>query len=294
LVANLDTLPVVTDVYAPPPRAHVRPDGARFYASAVYATVPGHRPLRLDLRVPPGEGPWPLAIWVHGGGWRTGDRRLLPHTIAPLGFFDRIQRRGYAVASVDYRLSAEARFPAPLHDVKAAVRWLRAHAAELALDAGRFALWGESAGGHLAALAGLTADGSLAGEAGVSGVSSAVGAVVDWYGVSDLLAMGGNDPDSSTAQLLGAPPAEVRDLAVLASPTEHAREDAPPFLCVHGVADRVVPYSQSEHLAAMLHAYGARCDLHPVPGAGHVFEGAADVAALVEASVDFLDDVLKP
>ncbi len=285
---------MVTDAYAAPPSAHVRPDGSSLYASAVYATVLGHRPLRLDLRVPPGEGPWPLAIWVHGGGWRTGDRRLLPGTIAPLGFFERVQRRGYAVASVDYRLSGEALFPAQLHDVKAAIRWLRAYAADLGLDAGRFALWGESAGGHLVALAGLTADASLEGDVGLTGVSSAVHAVVDWYGVSDILAMGGKRPDSPSAQLLGGPPAEARELAILASPTEHAHADAPPFLCMHGVADQVVPYSQSEHLAAMLHAYGARCDLYPVPGADHIFEGAEDVAALIEASIDFLDDVLKP
>lgn len=284
----------MTDASAPP-RAHVRPDGTRLYASAVYATVLGHRPLRLDLRVPAGDGPWPLVVWVHGGGWRTGDRRLLPGTIAPLRFFERVQRRGYAVASVDYRLSAEARFPAQLHDVKAAIRWLRAHAAPLGLDAGRFALWGESAGGHLAALAGLTAgDAALEGDVGLTGVSSAAHAVVDWYGVSDILAMGGRSPDSPTAQLLGAPPAEVRDLATQASPTEHAHGDAPPFLCMHGTDDKVVPYSQSEHLAALLHAYGARCDLYPVRGADHIFEGAPDVAALIDASIDFLDDVLKP
>jgi acetyl esterase/lipase len=259
-----------------------------------YAEILGYRPLRLDLHIPAGEGPWPLVVWVHGGGWRTGDRRTLPETIEPLDFFGRIQRRGYAVASVDYRLSAEAIFPAQLHDVKAAIRWLRAHAAAYALDPGRFALWGESAGGHLAALAGLTADASLEGDVGLIGVSSAVRAVVDWYGVSDIIALGRPGPDSSLLPLLGGQPTEVRELATLASPTEHAHGDAPPFLCMHGTEDKVVPYSQSEHLAAMLHAYGVRCDLYPVPGADHIFAGAPDVAALIEASIDFLDDTLKP
>ncbi|BCB90394.1 alpha/beta hydrolase [Phytohabitans suffuscus] len=262
-----------------------------------YAEVVGYRPLRLDLHLPAGTGPWPLVVWVHGGGWRTGDRRTLPETIAPLGFFDRVRRRGYAVASVDYRLSAEARFPAPLHDVKAAVRWLRAHAGDLGLDADRFALWGESAGGHLAALAALTADSgdpALDGAAGPTGVSGAVHAVVDWYGVSDLTAMDLEHPDSPAVALLGGRLPEVRPLAALASPTEHAHAGAPPFLCVHGTGDLVVPYSQSEHLAAVLHAYGARCDLHPVPGADHVFRGVDDVAALVDASLDFLDGVLTP
>jgi acetyl esterase/lipase len=261
----------------------------------VYAEIVGYRPLRLDLYVPAGDGPWPLVVWVHGGGWRNGDRKLLPETLAPLDFFGRMLRRGYAVASVDYRLSAEATFPAPLHDVKAAVRWLRGHAPDLGLDADRFALWGESAGGHLAALAALTADSAdptLEGDVGITGASSAVGAVVDWYAPSDMVTIGRDaQPDSPVAQLLGGTSPR---LAALASPTEHAHPGAPPFLCMHGTEDAVVPYAQSEQLAAMLHAYGTRCDLYPVPDADHIFRGAADVAALVEASLDFLDDVLKP
>ncbi|BCB76976.1 alpha/beta hydrolase [Phytohabitans flavus] len=261
-----------------------------------YAQVLGYRPLSLDLHVPAGEGPWPLVVWVHGGGWRTGDRRTLPSTYAELGFFARMRRRGYAVASVDYRLSAEARFPAQLHDVKAAIRWLRANAADLALDADRVALWGESAGGHLVALAGLTADAPdpfVEGEVGLTGVSSAVHAVVNWYGVADLVGLDRKDPESPEALLLGGQPGHLPELAALASPAEHAHAEAPPFLCVHGVADKVVPYSQSEHLAAVLHAYGTRCDLRPVPGADHIFEGTDDVGALIETSLDFLDDVLK-
>jgi acetyl esterase/lipase len=270
-------------------------DGARSHPDLVYADILGYRPLRLDLYVPAGDGSWPVAIWVHGGGWRNGDRRTLPDTFAPLGFFARIQSRGYAVASVDYRLSAEATFPAQLHDLKAAIRWLRAHASDFGLDAGRFALWGESAGGHLVALAGLTPDAAdpvLEGDVGITGVSSAVRAVVDWYGVSDLITLDRRDDDSPETQMLGGQPAELRELAALASPTEHAHADAPPFLCMHGTEDEVVPYSQSEHLAAVLHAYGARCDLFPVPGADHIFRGAPDVARLIDASIDFLDDVL--
>jgi acetyl esterase/lipase len=287
----------VTDAYAAPPRAHVRPDGSLLYASVPYATVLGYRPLLLDLHVPAGPGPWPLAVWVHGGAWLSGDRRTLPSTIAPVGFHERLLRRGYAVAGVDYRLSGEAIFPAQLHDVKAAIRWLRAYAADLDLDPGRFGLLGESAGGHLVAMAALTADAAdpaLEGDVGLTGVSSRVHAVVDWYGVSDVIGLDRRRPDSPEALLLGGSPSEVPERAALASPTEHAHGDAPPFLCVHGTDDQVVPYAQSEHLAAMLHAYGVRCDLHPVPGADHIFAGAPDIGALVEASIDFLDDVLKP
>ena len=249
-------------------------------ANLVYADILGYRPLRLDLHVPAGAGPWPLVVWVHGGAWRNGDRKSLPDTYGSLGFFDRIQRRGYAVASVDYRLSAEATFPAQLDDVRAAIRWLRENAADRRLDPGRFATWGESAGGHLAAMAALVADGPE------------VHAVVDWYGPSDLSVMDSGDADDPGTQLLGG--TRSPEAVALASPVEHAHMGAPPFLCVHGTGDQIVPYSQSEHLAAVLHAYGVRCDLHPVPGADHIFRGAPDVAALIEASLDFLDDVLKP
>jgi acetyl esterase/lipase len=249
-------------------------------ANLVYAEIVGYRPLRLDLYVPAGEGPWPLVVWVHGGAWRIGDRKSLPDTYGSLGFFDRIQRRGYAVASVDYRLCAEATFPAQLDDVQAAIGWLRSNAARFHLDMGRLAVWGESAGGTLAALAALAADGPQ------------VHAVVDWFGVSDLSAMDSGDVDDPGTQPLGG--VRSPEQAVQASPVEHAHPDAPPFLCMHGTDDQGVPYSQSEHLAAALHAYGVRCDLYPVPGADHVFQGAPDVAALIEASLDFLDDVLKP
>jgi acetyl esterase/lipase len=250
-----------------------------FEANLVYAAILGYRPLRLDLYVPAGEGPWPLVVWIHGGAWRMGDRKSLPDTYGTLGFFDRIQRRGYAVASVDYRLSAEATFPAQLDDVRAAIGWLRGNAAGFHLDVERLAVWGESAGGTLAALAGLAADGPR------------VHAVVDWFGVSDLSTMDSGDADDpGTGPLGGVRSPRER---VLASPVEQAHPGAPPFLCVHGTGDRLVPYSQSERLAAALHAHGVRCDLYPVPGADHCFEGAPDVAALIEASLDFLDEVLK-
>jgi acetyl esterase/lipase len=257
--------------------------GVRWYANAVVAAIRGYRPLHLDLRVPPGPGPFPVVVYVHGGAWWQGSRLRLPETIAAVGFHDRLLRRGYAVADVDYRLSQEAIFPAQLHDVKAAIRWLRRYSPELRLDPARFAAWGESAGGHLAALAGLSGS-----------ADDAVQAVVDWYGVAGLideLDAPPTEPDPA-AWLLGGPLAERRAAAMEASPLSHVHAGAPPFLCMHGTADKTVPFRHSELLAAALRSHGVRCDLHPVAGADHIFLGAPDVGALVDTSVDFVDDVL--
>ena len=116
----------------------------------VFATRRGYRPLELDLYLPPSPGPFPVVVWVHGGGWQEGSRRLMPDTIAPFGFHERLVGRGYAVAAVDYRLALEAPYPAQLEDVQSAIAWLRGSAERFDLDPARFATFGESAGGHLA------------------------------------------------------------------------------------------------------------------------------------------------
>ena len=153
----------------PPP--HAGPGGTRVLAGVPYAAIPGIRPLELDLYLPPAEGPHPVVVFLHGGGWRVGSR----HSAGPAyrgadpNPFELVAQAGVAVASVDYRLSGEATWPAQLHDAKAAVRWLRARAGELGVDPGRIAAWGESAGGPLAELLGLVAEPALEGALGVAG-----------------------------------------------------------------------------------------------------------------------------
>ncbi|HEU5031782.1 MAG TPA: alpha/beta hydrolase [Spirillospora sp.] len=274
--------------------------GARRYDGVTYATSPGYRPRLLDLWVPEtasGAGPGravPLVVWIHGGGWLDGDRRYPPPTVPAELLFGSILNRGMAVATVDYRHSLEAPFPAQLHDVKAAIRYLHRFRAELGIDTRRIGLWGESAGGHLAALAGLTAgSGDHEGTEGVRGESGTIAAVVDWYGVSDLrpllsrpLPPGLEDlPDPFTSLLGGADPAS----ADAASPVTYAGPSAPPFLLVHGTGDRVVPFSQSERLAALLDD----AELVPVEGADHVFMGSSDIAGIVAGGAAFLARHLK-
>lgn len=254
------------------------------YKDVVYAQLPGFRPLLLDLRVPPGEGPFPLVVWIHGGAFLFGDRRFLPETLPPGSVFDALVEAGIAVATIDYRFSGEAVFPAQLDDVKAALAYLRASAGEFNLDADRIGMWGESAGGHLAALAGLT-DGAIA-------------AVVAWYPLtdltdrSDLSVLDPRDPETPMAKLIGGPPAESPELAAKAGPVHHVSASAPPFLIIHGTADDVLPLSQSEALHQRLSAAGASSTLLPVEGAGHTFEGHDDIAGLIGASVAFFAQAL--
>jgi acetyl esterase/lipase len=242
----------------------------------VYADV-GDRQLPLDLYVPDGEdGPYPLLIWVHGGAWRQGSKAH-PRAL-------RLLNAGYAVASVEYRLSQEAIFPAQIHDCKAAVRWLRARADEYDLDAQRFGAWGGSAGGHLVALLGTTAGvDELEGSVGNIGASSAVQAVCDWYGPSDFLRM--NDvagrmdhdaTDSPESQLLGAPIRERPDLVAFASPITYVTPGAAPFLLMHGTADDTVIPDQSRLLHQTLVDAGAASTLIMLGGLGHGFSGIGE------------------
>jgi acetyl esterase/lipase len=287
----------------PPPPPYSRGDGTRHHPGAVYAAVSGYRALELDLWIPPAEAPPPVVVWVHGGAWMVGNRHLLPGSLRPGRLFDELLAAGLAVATVEYRHAREAPFPAQLHDVKAAVRWLRHSAADLGIDAGRVGIGGESAGGHLAALVALTAGRpDLEGAVGVRGPSSAVDAVVDWYGVADAGSMPETEIPPEVAAALPpedrVPPLEVLldgvDAATreLVSPVVHAHPGAPPFLLVHGTADTVVPHAQSELLARALRDVGADVRLESVPGAGHGWDGHDDVDDVVRLSVGYLADHL--
>lgn len=257
-----------------------------------YAVVDGIS-LKLDLYLPDASPAdlVPLVVWIHGGAWLSGDknRTSAPEVLGP----------EYAVASIDYRLSQQAPFPAQIHDCKAAIRWLRAHAVEYGIDPDRIGAWGSSAGGHLAALLG-TSGGveELEGTVGdCLGVSSRVQAVCDFFGPIDLLTL--VDPtgeiDLGTAQspvgrLLGGPRAERIELAKLASPTAHVDATDPPFLIVHGDADEIVPWAQSVTFHQILADAGVDASLYVVGLAGHG-GFAPSVYALVRA---FFDRVLAP
>jgi acetyl esterase/lipase len=255
----------------------------------VYSRLPGYRPLSLDLYVPAGPAR-ALCLYLHGGGWRVGSRSDGPGTARDWtpSFFERVAAMGLAMASVDYRLSAEARWPAQLEDIEAAATFLSLQRKPLGVPTPRTVAWGVSAGGHLAAMHALCSPGS------------SVDAVVGWYPPTDLDALAGDcdeagghgdqGPEARESQLLGAPVGERPDLAAAASPVQFARAGAPPFLLLHGTADVLVPPRQSQRLAGALTAAGAQATVELVDGAGHMFPELDEAATtrVVERSVRFL------
>ena len=282
-------------------RGFVLDGGTTMYHAIEYASVEGFRPLQLDLYLPaPTPDPVPAIVYFHGGGWSVGTRRRFGRAFKSWqpSALERVAAAGFAVATVDYRLSSEAVFPAQLHDAKAAVRWVRANAARLNVDPTRIVAWGESAGGHIAALVGVTGDRSdLEGNVGDMEFSSSVCAVVEHYAPTDLLAAAAqrhpasdadpNSPDSPESRLIGAALTDRPDLARAASPVTYAHAGAPPFHIHHGTEDRMVPFGQAESLAAALRAVGVPVELVAVDGADHFWIGALDLEAIFTASVGF-------
>lgn len=241
----------------------------------VFASPDGAELLADVVRPAEEEGPLPAVVFLHGGGWANGDRKLAPDLETYFA------ADGYVMVSIDYRLSHQAVFPAQLHDVRAAIRWLRTNADRFGLDPQRIAVWGSSAGGHLAALAGTTSSiARLPGEADPVGVSSAVAAVVDGYGPVDFLTMldGGPDPspEAFEARLLGAVPATRPVLAAAANPITYVKAGCPPFLIMHGADDAAVPASQSVLLYEALAAADGPVELYLIEGYGHGFFNAPD------------------
>ncbi len=288
----------------PLPEVQLRDHGVRLLAGAVYSVLEGYRPLRLDLYLPPvSRPPARLVVWIHGGAFLHGDRTALPPLLERERLFTRLPLARFAVASIEYRLSNEAVFPAQIEDVQAAIRWLRARHAELGIDPARIAVWGESAGGHLAAYAGVAGrPGSTEAAVEFADQPTNVSAVVDWYGPTDfstmdqqagaISRMDHDHPDSPESRLIGAPVQERADLVKHADPAMHVTAAAPPFLIMHGTQDGLVPFGQSEHLVARLNELGVPVDFRPVVGADHVFEGYEEGGALVDEVVEFLTRVV--
>jgi acetyl esterase/lipase len=240
------------------------PKGVKSYVDLQYVAN-GHGRQRLDLYIPEkAAGPLPLIIWVHGGGWALGNKSNPPPPLP-------LTAKGFAMASIDYRLSQHALFPAQIEDCKAAVRWLRANAARYNLDPEHFAAWGSSAGGHLVAMLGTTGDVREFDVKENLDQSSRVQAVVDWFGPTDFLKMGGdhNQPDSFESQLIGGPVQQNKEKANRANPIAYISSSTPPFLIMHGTNDTTVPINQSELLAAALKKAGTEVKMVRVSGARH-------------------------
>lgn len=234
----------------------------------------GHRNQVLDLFLPEksSDKPLPLMIWIHGGAWLGGDQTH-PPVLYLVG-------KGFAVASIQYRFSTDAIWPAQAYDCKAAIRFLRANAAKYNVDPDHFGVGGDSAGGHLAAFVGTSGEvKEMEGDLGHTNVSSRVQAVVDWFGPTDVALMAQqsgprsiiqhDSPDSPESRLLGGPVQEKRELARTANPLTYIDRNDPPFLIMHGDNDQLVPLGQSVILAKALIDAGVEVTMKTIPGAGH-------------------------
>ncbi|MCG6156093.1 alpha/beta hydrolase fold domain-containing protein [Rubinisphaera margarita] len=253
----------------------------------------GHERQTLDVYVPEGiEGKNPVVVWIHGGGWQNGSKDRCP--------IQYLLDHGYVVASINYRLSGHAIFPAQLHDCKAAIRFLKANADKYHIDADRIGVWGSSAGGHLVALLGTTGDApKTEGDLGVTFGNGAVQAVCDFYGPTDFLTMDEsnvksrlrhNAPGSPEAKLLGGVPTQTLDQARAASPLTYISAEDPPFLIYHGDKDPVVPLGQSQVLERRLEETGVPVELIVVAGGGH---GPFHTPEIQENVLKFFDRILK-
>ena len=272
-------------------RARVVPEDLEYIRDVVYGKG-GDKELKLDIlrpKQPPAE-PMPVVVYIHGGAWRGGSKAGMP----PL--CNRLAQQGYFCASVEYRFSQEAVFPAQIEDCKCAIRFLRAHAKEYKINPDRIGVWGHSAGGHLVALLCTAGDAKdLEGMGGWQDQSSRVQCVIDCFGPTDFTVIpkgleGVKEQMSSpVTQLVGGPIPENLEKAAKASPITYVSKDDPPILIMHGDADPIVPLDQSQRFYDALKKAGVDATLHVVKGAGHGF-GGPEIEAVTAA---FFDKHLK-
>lgn len=243
-------------------------DGARDVKDVVYATV-GGKALALDLHLPAGSKAPPLVVYLHGGAWHSGSKTQYPAFLV---------ERGFAVASLDFRSTNEAPFPADIHDIKAGIRFLRARAKEYGYRTERVAIVGASSGGHLAALAGVTnGHPELEGTEGDHrDQSSSVQAIVSYFGASNLTTIlsqstpGGLEVRVPALQkLFGGPPDQKSSLAKLASPVFHVDRRDPPLMLLHGDQDAQMPINQMHELDGAYAAAGLKAEVLVLHGVGH-------------------------
>jgi acetyl esterase/lipase len=239
-------------------------------ADIEYAKSAAGEPLRLDLYTPESGAGAPLIVWVHGGAWENGNKSAMP--LAP------IIERGFAVASLDFSPASKAPFPGQIHEIKAAVRFLRAQAKQYGYDASQIAIAGASSGAHLAAVVGTSNDHpELEGALGNHrGESSDVHAIVSYFAATNLTTIlaqstpfGLNIREPALERLLGAAPKEAEPLARLASPVFHVDRTDPPLLLFHGDQDPQMPINQSHELEGAYEQQGLQGELVVVHGAAH-------------------------
>lgn len=285
------------------------PDGyAAAYIPNVEYVKRGEHALRLQILQPRDAPQWgstpgksaptsskrPLIVYIQGSGWGPQD------IYSAIPQLSELAHHGYIVASVEYRPSTIAQAPAQIQDVKTAIRFLRANASKYGIDPERIGVWGDSSGGHMAALVGTTVGIPEFATSDYGDQSDKVRAVVDFYGVSDLTTMGNfpswfdhNAADGPSGRMLGFAPLTNRAAALANSPISYVRRDRdiPPFLLIHGDADVIVPFNQSVILYQALRKAGKDVTFYKVAGGNHGFHFWSP--AVIQLVVDFFDEHVK-
>ncbi len=267
----------------------VVPDDVIFETGIEY-TNPDNQHLQLNLARPKtGDGPFPCILCIHGGGFRAGSREGYN------GLCIRLAQQGYVALTISYRLAPKYPFPAAIHDTKAAIRWVRAHAAKFHIDPDRIGVTGGSAGGHLAQFLAVTGDvADFEGDGGNPTQSSKVKCVVNVYGPSDFTKSYGKSVDAAEVLplFLGGNLETARAKHLRASPLYWVTPNAAPTLCIHGTEDKYVAHEQAVWLVDKLKAAGVEADLLTLEGAGHGFKGK-DAETAEAALIAFFDKHLK-
>jgi acetyl esterase/lipase len=266
--------PALTDHF--PVQPVIFPKGVKAYRDVVYQQLTGYTPQIVDIYVPATKGPHPLVLYIHGGGWVGGHTR---HSGALANFpavLASLAAEGFVVASLEYRLSAEAKFPAQLQDAKSALRFLGANSAQYRIDPSRVGIWGGSAGGHLTALTALTCKETALDP--LAGGDLCATAAVTWYGVFDFAKM--VPPlrpagDSNANRLIDCPNPCPPERLAWASPNHYIDAKDPPFLLIHGTEDKVVPVEQSREAEALFRAAGVPVESIYINGVDHSFIGTS-------------------
>jgi len=265
------------------------PESVTFEPDIEYANPDGQH-LQLDLARPKsGDGPFPAILCIHGGGFRAGARQSYD------GLCLRLAEQGYVAATASYRLAPKYQFPAAIHDVKAAVRWLRANAKKYNIDPNRIGVTGGSAGGHLAQFLAVTADvKQFEGDGGNPNQSSRVACVVNYYGPSDFTKSYGKSVDAAQVlpMWLGGDLEKAKQKHIAASPLNWVTPGAAPTLCIHGTEDKYVAHEQAVWMIDRLKACGVEAELLTLQGAGHGFKGK-DAEIAEKAMLAFFAKHLK-
>jgi acetyl esterase/lipase len=288
-LAYLVLFTLVQILFATPSPAQAQKEGVTIKNDIVYAKVNGED-LMLNLALPKtGNGPAPAILCVHGGGWKGGHRNSMNMLIGLLA------EKGFVAATVSYRLVPKAKFPAQIEDVKAAVRWLRAHAKEYNINPDKIGAVGLSAGGHLVSLLGA-ADKSagLEGNGGNLDQSSRVQAVVNFFGPTDFITKTWTKQieEAFFIGFLGGTYDEAKETYVKASPLHYVSKDDPPFLFIHGDKDKLVDIHHSKVMHAKLKEVGVPSELLIMEGQAHGWTGEALTKSL-NHTIRFFEEKLK-